>query len=405
MHSLHLPADTLRPAMLAILVSAVLAACGGGTPPEGKGGPGGMPMAPPVTVAAAIERSTNDFDEFSGRLDAIEKVELRPRVSGYIEKIHYLQGSEVARGDLLVEIDARPFEQEVRRAEAQVASAKTKYDLAAGELARVEKLVDSGAVSRQELEERASARRDADSALKSAQASLETANLNLGYTKVRAPVSGRTSRAELTAGNYVNSGQSVLTTLVSVDPIYAVFEADEQAFLKNADLSRRAAGAKAPRNAVYMGLANETGFPHKGAIEFVDNRLNPQTGTILARAVFDNKERRFTPGLFARIRMAGSGTYNAVLVEDRAVGTDQSKRFVLVVGADSKAVYREVKLGALVDGLRVVRDGLKAGEVIVVNGLQRVRPGMPVTPNSVPMDPKDRPKPAAKAESKAEGKK
>jgi RND family efflux transporter MFP subunit len=393
-----LPVDVvLRRALLAILIPAVLAGCGGGKPPEGKGGPGGAPMAPPVTAAAAIERTTSEFDEFSGRLDAVEKVELRPRVSGYIERIHFAQGAEVAKGDLLVEVDAKPFEQEVRRAEAQVAGAKTRYDLAAGELGRVEKLVESGAVSRQELEERASAKRDADSALKAAQASLETANLNLGYTKVRAPVSGRTSRAELTAGNYVTAGQSLLTTLVSIDPIYAVFEADEQSFLKYADLSRRAAGARTAKNAVYMGLANETGFPHKGFIEFVDNRLNPQTGTIVARALFDNKERRFTPGLFARIKMTGSGSYSAVLVDDRAVGTDQSRRFVLVVGADNKAMYREVKLGPLVDGLRVVRDGLKAGEVIVVNGLQRVRPGMPVQANVVPMDPKERPKPAPMA--------
>lgn len=397
-------------ALLAILVSLAAAGCGGEKPQEGKGGPGGAPMAPPVTAAAAIERTTSEFDEFSGRLDAVEKVELRPRVSGYIEKIHFAQGAEVVKGDLLVEIDAKPFEQEVRRAEAQVASAKTRYDLAAGESARVERLVDSGAVSRQELDERASAKRDAESALKSAQSSLETANLNLGYTKVRAPVSGRTSRAELTAGNFVAAGQTPLTTIVAIDPIYAVFEADEQSFLKYADLSRRAAGTRTPKNAVFMGLANETGYPHKGVIEFVDNRLNPQTGTILARAVFDNKDRRFTPGLYARIKLTGSGSYNAVLVDDRAIGTDQSKRFVLVVGADNKAMYREVKLGALSDGLRVVRDGLKAGEVIVVNGLQRVRPGMPVQPNVVPMDPRERPKPAPmgadrKPAAKAEEKK
>jgi RND family efflux transporter MFP subunit len=249
-------------------------------------------------------------------------------------------------------------------------------------------------VSRQELDERASAKRDAESALRTAQSNLETANLNLGYTKVRAPVAGRTSRAEFTAGNYVTAGQTLLTTIVSIDPIYVVFEADEQAFLKYADLSRRAPGARTSKNAVLMGLANETGHPHKGVIEFVDNRLNPQTGTIVARAVFDNHERRFTPGLFARVKMAGGASYTAVLVDDRAIGTDQSKRFVLVVGADGKAAYREVKLGAMSDGLRIVREGLKDGEVIVVNGLQRVRPGMPVQANVVPMDPKDRPKPA-----------
>lgn len=350
-------------------------------------------MAPPVTVAAAIERSFSESDEFAGRLDAVEKVELRPRVSGYIEKIHFSQGAEVTKGDLLFAIDARPFEHEMHRAEAQVASAKTRLDLAAGELARVEKLVGSGAVSRQEVDERASARRDAESALAAARASLETANLNIGYTQVRAPVTGRTSRAELTAGNFVTAGQTTLTTIVSIDPIYAVFEADEQAFLKYADLSRRAAGARAAKNTVYMGLSNEEGFPHKGAIAFVDNRLNPQTGTILARALFDNRDRRFTPGLFARVKLVGGSPSTAVLIDDRAVGTDQNKRFVLVVGSDSKAMYREVKLGAMSEGLRVIRDGLKKGEVIVVNGLQRVRPGMPVQPATVPMDPKERPAP------------
>lgn len=389
-------APAIRLPLATILVSSalLLSACGGGNPPEAKGGPGGAPMAPPVTAAAALERSVSEWDEFAGRLEAVERVELRPRVSGYIEKIHYVQGAEVARGDLLFEIDARPFEQELRRAEAQLASAKTRFELAAGELARVEKLVDSGAVSRQELDERASARRDAESAYKSAQASVETANLNLGYTKVRAPVAGRTGRAELTVGNYASAGQSLLTTLVSLDPIYVVFEADEQAYLKYADLSRRAAGARAAKNAVHMGLANETGFPHKGVVEFVDNRVNPQTGTIVARAVFENKERRFTPGLFARVRLAGTGSAPAVLIDDKAVGTDQSKRFVLVVGADKTAQYREVKLGPVTEGLRVVREGLKAGELIVVNGLQRVRPGMPVQANVVPMDPKERPKPA-----------
>lgn len=396
MRTQPMPPSATRLPLATILVSSalLLAACGAGNPPEAKGGPGGAPMAPPVTAAAALERSVSQWDEFAGRLEAVERVELRPRVSGYIEKIHYVQGAEVARGELLFEIDARPFEQELRRAEAQLAGAKTRFELAAGELARVEKLVESGAVSRQELDERASARRDAESAYKSAQASVETANLNLGYTKVRAPVAGRTGRAELTVGNYASAGQSLLTTLVSLDPIYVVFEADEQAYLKYADLSRRAAGARPAKNAVHMGLANETGYPHKGVVEFVDNRVNPQTGTILARAVFENRERRFTPGLFARVRLAGAGSAPAVLIDDRAVGTDQSKRFVLVVGADKTAQYREVTLGPLTEGLRVVRAGLKAGEVIVVNGLQRVRPGMPVQASVVPMDPQERPKPA-----------
>lgn len=360
---------------------------GGGGDGHGGGPAGGPPPAPPVTVAAALEREVTEYDEFSGRLEAVERVELRPRVSGYINKVNFRQGAEVRKGDLLFEIDPNPFLQEVRRGEAELNRAKTRFDLAASEFSRVEKLIDSGAISRQEFDQNASAKRESEAAVRSAQAALESARLNLGYTKVRAPVSGLTSRAELTVGNWVTAGQSVLTTVVSLDPIYATFEADEQAFLKYVDLARRGerASSRTTRNPIFMELANETGFPHKGYVDFVDNRLNPATGTILARAVFDNKQRRFTPGLFARLKFVGSGTYRAVLIEDRAVGTDQDKKFVLVVGADNKTAYRPVKLGPLIDGLRSVKDGLKAGELIVVNGLQRVRPGMPVAPEKVVM--------------------
>lgn len=396
---------SLNFAYATLAASLLIGACGkGGGEGQGggPGGPGGPPPAPPVTVAAALEREVTEYDEFSGRLEAVERVELRPRVSGYINKINFRQGAEVRKGELLFEIDPNPFLQEVRRVEAELNRAKTRYDLAASEFSRVEKLIDSGAISRQEFDQNASAKREAEAAVRSAQAALESARLNLSYTKVRAPVSGRTGRAELTVGNWVTAGQSILTTVVSLDPIYATFEADEQVFLKYVGMVNRGErkSSRQARSPVFMGLANEQGFPHKGYVDFVDNRLNPATGTILARAVFDNKARDFTPGLFARLKFVGSGTYRAVLIEDRAVGTDQEKKFVMVVGADNKTAYRPVKLGPMIDGLRAIRDGLKAGELIVVNGMQRVRPGMAVAPEKVVMGAETA-KPGAPAEAKA----
>lgn len=372
----------------------LLVACG--KPPSQ--GPGGMPPPPQVSVAAAIEKEVNEWDEFTGRLEAVERVEIRPRISGYVDKIYFQQGAEVRKGDLLFEIDPRPLQADMARAEADLARANTKLQLAKSDLARAEKLLQSKAISQQEYDQLVSGQQDSGAALKGAQAAALTARLNLEYTRVRSPINGRTSRAEVTVGNLVTGGgagapSTLLTTVVSLDPIYAYFEGDEQIYLKYVELSQRGErpSSRENRNAIYMGLSNEEGHPHKGYVDFVDNALNPQTGTIRARAVFENKERRFTPGLFARLKLVGSGTFKAVLINDKAVGTDQSKKFVLVVGPDNKATYREVKLGPIIDGLRVVKQGLKASETIVVNGLQRVRPGDPVTPQQVSMLEVDKP--------------
>ncbi|MGH8750651.1 MAG: efflux RND transporter periplasmic adaptor subunit, partial [Burkholderiales bacterium] len=353
---------------------------------------------PQVSVAAVIEKEVSEWDEFTGRLEAVERVEIRPRISGYIDKIHFREGAEVKKGDLLFEIDPRPQQAELARTEAELARADTKVKLARSELARAEKLLQSQAISRQEYDQLVSGQQDSSAAVKAAQAALLTARLNLEYTKVRSPINGRTSRAEVTAGNLVTGGgggapSTLLTTVVSLDPIYAAFEGDEQIYLKYGELNRRGEriSSREKRNPVYLGLADEEGHPHKGYMEFVDNALNPQTGTIRGRAVFDNKERRFTPGLFARLKLIGSGTYKAVLINDKAVGTDQSKKFVLVVGTDNKTLYREVKLGPLIEGLRVIKQGLKGGETIVVNGLQRVHPGDAVTPQLVSMLDVDKP--------------
>lgn len=382
----------------ALAAALLLAACGpsgdgkGGAGPAGKGGP---PPAMPVTAAQVVEKTVSDWDEFVGRVEAIERVELRPRVSGYLQRVAFTQGSEVGQGTVMFEIDPEPFQVEVRRAEAELARARTRADLARNERMRTDKLVESGAVSRQESDERISTEKDTEAAVRSAEASLATAKLNLGYTRVLAPISGRSGRAEVTAGNFVTAGQTVLTTLMKVSPVYVTFEADEAVFLRFSGMVRRGVPGAPKRTgtAVEVGLGDEQGYSSRGVVEFIDNRLNPQTGTIYARAVVDNRDGRFTPGLFARVRVAGTGTYPAALIDDRAVGTDQDRRFVVVVGPDGGTQYRGVKLGPMSDGLRVVRDGLKPGETIIVEGLQRVRPGMKVQPTVVPMDPKERPKP------------
>jgi membrane fusion protein, multidrug efflux system len=359
---------------------------------QGNSAPPAAPPPPPVSVATVLQKQVNEWDEFTGRLEAIEKVEVRPRVSGYIERIAFREGSEVNRGDLLFEIDPRPFQTELSRVEAELARARSQHELAQSQLRRSEQLLQQNFISRQAYDDRESASREAAANVKAAEAAVASARLNLEYTKVRAPVAGRVGRAEVTLGNLVTGlggpNATLLTTVVSLDPIYAYFEGDEQVYLKYGELARNNArpSSRTTHNPIYLGLANEQGHPHKGYVDFVDNQLNPQTGTIRARGVFENKDRIFTPGLFARLKLVGSGTYDAILINDRAIGTDQSKKFVLVVGADHKTTYREVKLGPLVDNLRVIRQGLKPGEVIVVNGIQRVRPGEPVTPQPVPME-------------------
>ena len=351
--------------------------------------PAAPPPAMPVSVASVLERPITEWDEFSGRLEAIERVDVRPRVSGYIEAVHFAPGTLVAKGATLFVIDPKPFAAEVARAQAELAAARAKATLAASELARAQSLLDDNAIARREFEARQNAERDAQASIQAAEASLDIARLNLGYTRITAPIAGRVSRAEVTAGNLVAAGAGgpALTSIVSTSPIYASFDVDERSFLKYAAATRERGAKGMP---IHMGLADEAGFPHEGAIEFVDNRVDPRSGTIRVRAQFDNRDGRLTPGLYARLEVGGAGEHPALLIDDRAVGTDQSKKFVLVVGPDRKLQWREVVLGPMVDGLRVVRSGLKGGESIVVNGVQRVRPGMTVAPNEVAMDVRSR---------------
>lgn len=349
------------------------------------------PQAMPVSVAKVIERNVTEYDEFSGRLEAIERVDVRSRVAGYIESVRFTPGATVVRGATLFTLDPKPLAAEVERAQAQLAAAKAHLALATSELERARILLDDHAIAEREFEQRRNAERDAQASIQAAQATLDIAKLNLGYTRITAPIAGKVSRAEVTAGNLVAAGADgpALTSIVSTAPIYASFDADERSFLEYAALARenRQGAGRIP---VWLGLANETGYPREGRIEFIDNRLDPKSGTIRVRAVFDNRDGALTPGLYARLRLAGGGAKPTILIDDRAVGTDQSKKFVLVVGADRKVAYREVHLGPVVDGLRAVRDGLAAGESIVVNGTQRVRPGMAVLPSEVAMDARQR---------------
>lgn len=366
-------------ALFAAGSTALLSACGGRA--DAQGGP---PPAMPVSVAPAVQRTVTDVETFSGRIEAAEFVELRPRVAGTVDKVHFTDGATVARGQLLFSIDPRPFEAEVARAASQVAAARARAELATAELARAEKLLQSKAISKQEADQLAAGTRTSNADIEAAEAALKVARLNLSHAAVRAPIAGRVSRAAVTAGNLVNE-QVVLTTIAASSKVHAYFDGSEQTFLRV-----RAAGAKPP--VVRLGLANEAGYPHQGQLDFVDNRLNPQTGAIRLRASFDNKDGRFVPGLAARISMTTSAPYTATLVPERAVGTDQDRKVVVVVGQDGQPQFRAVRLGSLQDGMRVVLgDGVKPGENVVVEGLQRIMPGMPVQPQVLKVDERGMP--------------
>jgi membrane fusion protein, multidrug efflux system len=341
-----------------------------------------------VSVATVAKSEVATWDEFSGRLEAVERVDIRSRVAGTVQSVHFREGALVKKGELLLTIDPAPYAAEVERAEAQVAAAQARQTYSRSEYERAKRLLDERAIAQREADERINAQREAEANLRAAQAALQTARLSLGYTQVRAPVAGRVGRLEITVGNLVAAGPGapVLTTLVSVSPIYASFDADEQIVTRA--LKELPARGQLDKIPVQMGTSGSTDTPFTGKLQLVDNQVDAKSGTVRVRAVFDNADGSLIPGQFARLRMGQVKNTEALLVNERAVGTDQNKKYVMVVGNDNKAAYREVTLGAQVNGLRIVTSGLQPQERVIVNGLQRVRPGAVVEPRPVAMEVK-----------------
>jgi multidrug efflux system membrane fusion protein len=363
-------------AAIAVLAAAMLSAC------DSKAEEwSGQPPPPEVSVADVVVQQVNGWNEFNGRVEAPETVEIRPRVSGYIHEARYEEGREVAKGEVLFVIDQRPYRAALARSEAELARAEAQEALASSRAARARKLLESRAISQEEHDEAVATDAQASANVGVARAALELARLDLEFTEVRSPIAGVAGRAMVTEGNLVSAGESLLTTVVSLDPAYVYFESDEQVFLRSTDLAERGA-----RNTVLVGLATDEGFPHQGELDFVDNRVNPDTGTIRARAVLDNADRRFTPGLFARVRLQSSEAQTAILIDERAILTDQDRRFVYVLGEDDTAQRRDVELGKSVDGLRIIDSGLAAGDRVIVHGVQKIYfPGMQVHARPIAM--------------------
>jgi multidrug efflux system membrane fusion protein len=367
---------SLRPVFTSfagLAAMAVLAACSAQAKQE---------VAPPpaqVTITSVAFKELRQWDDFTGRLEAIDTVDIRPRVSGFIDGARFEEGARVRKGQVLFQIDARPYQAEANRASAEVDRAKAQLNLAVVNRERGRRLIEQNALAQSEFDRLSAEEKAAQANVAAASAAYQTARLNLEWTRVVSPIDGRVSKAVITRGNLVTSAD-LLTTVVSDTPIYATFNADEQTFLKYASAER---GKASP---VYMGLMTEDGYPHQGQLKFIDNAMDAKSGTINGRAIFANADGRFTPGLFARIRMVSDTSATVALAPDRAVATDLGKRFVVVVGANNKAEYRPVEIGPLAGNLRIIRTGLKPGDRVIVGGLQKVKPGDIVNPVVVKTD-------------------
>lgn len=380
---MHLQTNGVRQALSlsgAVLLGSLLAGCDRG---EAQSAP---PPPPEVSVAQVVEQKVSRWDSFNGRFDAVESVQLRPRVSGYIDKVNYREGDEVKKGQVLFTIDDRTYRATLEQAQAALNNARSQAALARSEAARTDKLIGTNLVSREAWEQRRSAASQAQANVQSAQAAVDMAQLNLSFTRVTAPIDGRASRALITTGNLVSAGDSasVLTTLVSLDKIFVYFDVDEATYLQYQAMARQ--GQQRGALPVEVGLTGERGYPHRGSVDFLDNQLTASTGTIRMRATLDNAQRQFTPGLFARVRLPGSADFTALLVDDKAVLTDQDRKYVYVIDGEGKAQRRDIQVGDLANGLRIVQSGLKPGDNVIVNGLQKVfMPGMPVKAQPVAM--------------------
>jgi len=355
--------------------------------------PTGAPEAAPtpVTVSRPVERDVTDYADFTGRTAAVDSVELRARVWGYLDKVNFKEGALVQKGDVLFEIDPLTYQAALNNAEGNLASMQARLVRLDADYARARRLLGRGAISREEYDKIAGDHGEAAASRAALKAAVERAKLDLQYTKVTAPVSGRVSRYVVTVGNLVQAGDqgggTLLTTIVSVDPMYAYFDVDEHTVLRVRQLIRegKAKSARDGELPVWLGLANEDGYPHRGTIDFVDNQVNPKTGTLRLRGVFPNKDEALSPGYFARVRVPIGFPHQALLVSDRAIDTDQGQKVLYVVNEKNEVVSRPVRLGAFHDGVREITDGLKPGERVIVNGLQQVRPGVTVEPRPVDM--------------------
>jgi RND family efflux transporter MFP subunit len=356
----------------------------------------------PVNVVTVTEKEVNEWDEFTGRLEAVESVDIRPRVSGYITEIHFEAGAIIKKGDLLYVIDPRPYQADFDRAAAEFERMQAQLKLAQIELDRAKDLRAKNTISASEFDQKAATHQGAAAASTAAEAAKNSAALNLEFTQIKSPIDGRVSDARITLGNLVQPGpgpESVLTTVVSVDPIYAKVDADENAILKYVKLSEegKRVSARTAKIPAFVELGNETGFPHEGYIDFVDNRLDPGTGTVRARAVLKNwNPNLITPGFFVRVRVAGATSYRAALIPDKVISSQQGVKYVFVVKADNTLERRSIETGTMFEGKRIVKSGLKDGEKVVSTRLQLIQPGMPVKP--VPEEPPAQPPGAAPSE-------
>lgn len=374
--------------LLSMLLPLVLAACGGGAPEQGQ--------FPPqdVSVSTVVQRDIVNWKEYSGRIQAVQTIQIRPRVTGYLAGVHFREGSLVNKGDLLFSIDDREYRAAVAAADADVARAAARVLLAMEELKRSQSLIEAKAVSQGELDARSAELRQAEADHLAAKARLDQARLNLDFTEVRAPIAGRIGAAEVKPGNLVSPGEPVLSTLVSVDPVHVTFDGDERAWLQ---YQARNQGQRKD-NPVTVALSDDPEFKYQGQLDFVDNSLNPQTGTIRARALLPNPDGRLTPGLFARVRLLGEQSEKAMLVHEQAVMTDQDRKYVWAVDDKGLATRHDVVLGDTFEGLRIVKSGLSAGDRVVVNGVRKIFfPGQPLKPRDVPMSDPNQPAPAAPA--------